>query len=158
MPTYTCWSQRIRLSREVKHRIAEAITDAHTELAKAPRYLVQVLFNEVEPDSHFIGGQPAPESQVWVRADIRSGRTEEQKEALLLRLTEEIALLIGIPDEEVWVYINEIPGRNMTEYGRLLLDPGQEDEWFNSLPEGLRERLQGLEDNCGDSSGSGRIQ
>ncbi|ALC04547.1 4-oxalocrotonate tautomerase [Corynebacterium deserti GIMN1.010] len=147
MPTYTCWSRRIQISRESKHRIAEAITDAHHELAKAPKYLVQVLFNEVEPDSHFIGGHPAPDNQIWVHATIRAGRTKEQKDSLLLRLTEEIALILGIPKEVVWVYINEIPGGNMTEYGRLLLEPGQEDEWFASLPEALQERLTDLSED-----------
>ncbi|ANE02824.1 tautomerase family protein [Corynebacterium crudilactis] len=147
MPTYTCWSQRIRISREAKQRIAEAITDAHHEIAQAPKYLVQVIFNEVEPDSYFIGAQPSSENHMWIQATIRSGRTAEQKEELLLRLTGEVALILDIPNEEVWVYITEIPGANMTEYGRLLLEPGQEDAWFNSLPEGLRERLSELEDS-----------
>lgn len=145
MPTYTCWSQRIRISREAKQRIAEAITDAHHEIALAPKYLVQVIFNEVEPDSYFIAAQSASENHIWVQATIRSGRTEKQKEELLLRLTQEIALILGIPNEEVWVYITEIPGSNMTEYGRLLMEPGEEEKWFNSLPEGLRERLTELE-------------
>lgn len=144
MPTYTCWSQQSKLSATAKRRIAEAITDAHHELAKAPRYLVQVLFTEVEPASHFIGGRVAPDNQVWIRADIRSGRTHKQKEDLLLRLTQEVALILGLPREEVWVYINEIPGSNMTEYGHLLMEPGQEDAWFAALPEGLKERLSGF--------------
>lgn len=145
MPTYTCWSRRIRISREAKQRIAEAITDAHHEIARAPKYLVQVLFNEVEDEAYYIGGQPAPDNQVWVHATIRSGRSQEQKEELLLRLTSEIALILGIPKEDVWVYIVEIPGANMTEYGRLLMEPGEEEQWFASLPEGLQERLNDLD-------------
>lgn len=142
MPTYTCWSQGDWISREVKTRIAAAITDAHHHLAKAPRYLVQVFFQEVNADSHFIGGHPAPANQVWIRGEIRSGRTLEQKQALLARLTAEVAEILDIPTEEVWVYLAEIPGSNMTEYGHLLREPGEETAWFNDLPVQLQARLR----------------
>ncbi|MHA2788811.1 tautomerase family protein [Corynebacterium sp. S7] len=147
MPTYTVWSKPNTISSEAKRRIAECITAAHHEEAKAPRFLVQVIFTEIAPDSHFLGGQPAPASQVWVRGDIRSGRATEQKEKLLLRLTNEIADILGIASTEMMVYLNDIQGANMTEYGRLLMEPGEEDAWFAKLPEELREHLRRLEES-----------
>lgn len=146
MPTYTVWSTSGTIPAKVKGRIAEAITAAHHEVALAPRYLVQVLFNEVGAGSHFIGGKAAPEDQVWVRGDIRSGRTEEQKSELLLRLTVEIAEILDSPSTDVWVYLNDIPGSGMTEYGRLLMEPGEEDAWFGALPAQLKKRLAELEE------------
>ncbi|WP_018295697.1 tautomerase family protein [Corynebacterium lubricantis] len=146
MPTYTVWSQPTTISAEAKGRIAECITTAHHEEALAPRFLVQVIFNEIAPGSHFIGGKPAPQGQVWVRADIRSGRTKAQKEKLLLRLTSEIADILSIPATEMMVYLNDIPGANMTEYGRLLMEPGEEDAWFAELPADLQEHLHKLEE------------
>ncbi|MGP6174363.1 tautomerase family protein [Corynebacterium sp. A21] len=142
MPTYSCWSQKGWISRAAQTKIAAAITDAHHDIAKAPRYLVQVLFTEVSADAHFIGGHPAPANQVWIHALIRFGRTEEQRKDLLVRLTSEVAEILGVPTEEVWVYISEIPGANMTEYGHLLREPGQEAAWFADLPEALQERLK----------------
>lgn len=142
MPTYICRSQQGRIPREARARIAAAITDAHHHIARAPRYLVQVLFEEIAADSHFIGGHPAPVNQVWLRGEIRAGRSEAQKEQLLVRLTGEIAEILRIPAEEVWVYLGEIPGGNMTEYGHLLSEPGTEAAWFSALPAELQARLR----------------
>ncbi|WP_080792544.1 tautomerase family protein [Corynebacterium pacaense] len=109
MPTYTCWSRRIGISRESKERIAESITDAHHELAGTPHHLIQVLFAEVEPDSHFIGGVAAPDNQVWIRAD--NPATEEFRDALLQRITAEVALILAVPVTRVWVSITVEEGR-----------------------------------------------
>jgi hypothetical protein len=32
----------------------------------------------------------------------------------------------------------------MADYGRVLLPPGEEDAWFSSLPDAMRERLRPL--------------
>ncbi|MGD7003416.1 tautomerase family protein [Corynebacterium halotolerans] len=145
MPTYTCWSHRGVLSPGDRERVATAVTEAHHEVARAPRYLVQVLFAEVEEGSHFIAGRSAPAGQVWIRGDVREGRTVEQRWELLLRLTGEVAEILGLPAELVWVYLNEIPGANMTEYGRVLPVVGEESEWFAALPADLQRRLRDLE-------------
>jgi hypothetical protein len=36
------------------------------------------IFYEVGPGSHYIAERPAPMDQIWVRADIRAGRTDEK--------------------------------------------------------------------------------
>ena len=85
MPTYVCTTAAGRLTPAQRAEIPKAITTIHAEEGVAPRYFVQVLFSEVRPDSHFIGGKPAPEGLIWIRADIRSGRTNEQKKAIMER-------------------------------------------------------------------------
>jgi phenylpyruvate tautomerase PptA (4-oxalocrotonate tautomerase family) len=144
MPTYTCWSEAGIASPEARAKIATALTEIHHEVAVAPRYFVQVLFAELAADSLFLAGQPAPAGHVWIRADIRAGRTEEQKAELLQRITEEVGGILGLSPEHVWVYICDIPGENITEYGRVLPNPGQEDAWFAQLPQDLQKQLAEL--------------
>lgn len=146
MPTYAVTSRTGLISQEKRAAVAELLTTLHQEIAIAPRYLVQVIFHDVEPGALFLAGQPAPEGHVWIRADIRSGRTRQQKTELLEQITAQAAALLGLGPEHVWVYINEIPGEHMTEYGRLLPEPGREGEWFAALPRELQERLSGQRD------------
>jgi len=145
MPTYVCWAQTGQLSADQRSEIARSITNAHHEVALAPRYLVQVIFADIAPGSHFIGGQSAGRGHLWIRADIRAGRTQEQKERLLNRIADETAQIAGISKEHVWVYISDIPGPSVLEFGHVLPPPGGEEEWFAKLPEKLRTRLRSLE-------------
>ena len=144
MPTYVCSTAAGRLTSAQRAEIATAITTIHAEEGRAPRYFVQVLFNDVPPDSHFIGGQPAPEGLIWVRADIRSGRTDDQKKAIMERIANDISASAKVGREDVWVYISDIPATGVLEFGQVLPQPGQEDAWFASMPEELQTRLKAL--------------
>lgn len=144
MPTYTCWAKRKTITPENRQRIAAALTGIHHEVALAPRYFVQVLFPEVDDDALFLAGCPVTGEHVWIRADIRSGRTVEQKSELLLRATREVAEILALRPDEVWVYLCDIPGHGMTEYAELLPDPGGEDGWFRALPERVQKRIEDL--------------
>lgn len=141
MPTYACWATADTLPVEARKRIVDALTEIHHEVAVAPRYLVQVVFNDLAPGSIYVAGQAADPAHVWIRADIRAGRTDQQKEAMLQRITTEVGEIVGVSPDEVWVYINDIPGANIAEFGRPLPDPGEEDEWFAALPAELQQRL-----------------
>jgi phenylpyruvate tautomerase PptA (4-oxalocrotonate tautomerase family) len=83
MPTYTCWATADTIGAGDRPKIVEALTEIHHEVAVAPRYFVQVVFNDLAPGSIYIAGQPADTGHVWIRADIRAGRTDEQKKTLL---------------------------------------------------------------------------
>ena len=144
MPTYLCFAAAGRLTPEDKARIAKTITRAHSEEAHAPSYFAEVIFQEFGPDQYFLGGQPGPSTQLWIRGDIRAGRTEQQRSSLLLRLAREVGALVGGSAEDVWVYLNELQADNMVEYGALLPRPGGEEAWFLALPETLRQRLTQL--------------
>lgn len=145
MPTYAVTSRIGLINQDKRAAVAELLTTLHHEIAIAPRYLVQVIFHDVAPGALFLAGQPAPEGHVWIHADIRSGRTRQQKTELLEQITAQVAALLGLEPEHVWVYVNEIPGGHMTEYGQLLPEPGREGEWFAALPPHVREELSALE-------------
>jgi phenylpyruvate tautomerase PptA (4-oxalocrotonate tautomerase family) len=103
---------------------------------------VQVVFHRVEPGSIFIGGEPASPDHVWVRADIRSGRTPAQKSKMLRRIMAETSEILGISEQAVWVYISDIPAHGVLEFGNVLPEPGGEPAWLASLPAELREKLE----------------
>lgn len=141
MPTYVCWSETGTVSQQDRPDVAAALTEIHHEVAVGPRYFVQVLFAEVSPGSFFLAGRNAPPGHVWVRADIRTGRTEDQKREMLRRITTEVGAILEIEPEHVWVYITDIPGASVAEYGRPLPDPGGEAAWFSALPQALQGEL-----------------
>ena len=140
MPTYAISTARAATAEE-RARIVASITAIHAVEAKAPRYVVQVIFQALEPGSIFIGGAPASPDHVRVRADIRAGRTPEQKARMLRRIMAETSAILGIADQDVWVSISDTPAHAVLEFGTVLPEPGQEDAWLASLPEPLREKL-----------------
>jgi phenylpyruvate tautomerase PptA (4-oxalocrotonate tautomerase family) len=145
MPTYVCYAVAGRLAPDQKARITDAITAAHSEEMAAPRYLVQVVFQDITLGQTFIGGQPAMDGHIWVRGDVRAGRTDRQRSELQLRIARDIGRSAPCSPDELWVYINELLPVNMLEFGHILPLPGREDEWLHALPNGMRERLMRLE-------------
>lgn len=134
MPTYVCWSRVGKLANDQRERIATAITDIHHEVARAPRYFVQVIFNDLEPGSHFVGGRETSPDHIWVRADIRAGRSQEKKEQLLTRIAREVSEVTGSSREDIWVYISEIPGPSILEFGQVLPLPARRTNGLESSP------------------------
>jgi phenylpyruvate tautomerase PptA (4-oxalocrotonate tautomerase family) len=55
-----------RLTLVKKTEIVRSITAFHHEETGAPRYLVQVIFYDVAPESHYVAGRPAPANQIWI--------------------------------------------------------------------------------------------
>src|ERR1700736_1815249 len=141
MPTYACSAAAGRLTPAQKLQIVQSITAIHHEETGAPRYFVQVIFYDIAYANHYIAGELAPAGQMWIRGDIRDGRSEEQKSRMLSRILQEVSRIGEIAEEEVWVYLSDIPAQNMAEYGRVLPVPGIENAWFATLPATLRERL-----------------
>ena len=142
MPTYVCWTRAGQLSLDQRQRVAKSITEIHHDLTLTPRFLVQVIFNELEPHSHYIGGAEAEPDHIWIRADIRAGRTQEQKGRLLTRIVDDVCAISDVPRENVWACISDIPGTSIVEYGHILPQPGEEDAWFAKLPHDLQARLR----------------
>jgi phenylpyruvate tautomerase PptA (4-oxalocrotonate tautomerase family) len=145
MPTYVVSTSDGILTGEVQQSVAELITTAHNEEMRGPRYLVQVLFLSIPPSSRYVGSRAAPSTQVWIRADVRSGGTLEQRTYLLQRLTREVAEACGISREDVWIYINELQAENMVEFGSILPSSGKEPEWLGAQSDELRTHLNALE-------------
>jgi phenylpyruvate tautomerase PptA (4-oxalocrotonate tautomerase family) len=144
MPTYACSILAGRLTPAQKAEIVRCITTVQHEETGAPRYLVQVIFYELASGNHYVAGELARPEQIWIRGDLRSGRTEEQKAQILRRILQGVAKSTDAPEEAVWVYLSDIPATNIAEYGRILPLPGEENAWFEMLPDPLKARLSPL--------------
>jgi phenylpyruvate tautomerase PptA (4-oxalocrotonate tautomerase family) len=143
MPTYICTAKDGSLTTDKKARIAAEITRVHNEVTGAPRFFVQVLFNDLKAGNQFIGGAPPASRQMWIHGDIRTGRSEQDKaRLLLLDILRGFSRISGVPEVDVWVYLNEVPAKNMAEFGRILPEPGGEEAWMAALPQAEQNRLR----------------
>lgn len=140
MPTYMVFSEPGALTAEQEQRVAEAITAAHAKSTGAPRYYVQVILGAGEGCRRFVGGQPS-QKQLWIRGDIRAGRSDEQLKDLLLELMRGVARAAEIDEEDVWIDLNEVRPTAILKFRTVFPPAGREKEWEESLPAPLREKL-----------------
>ena len=141
MPTYTVTVANLSLSPQQKSQIAEAITVAHNAQTGAPRFFAQVLFYAANEGNHFVGGRVNTAPQVYVHGLVREGRSIEIKQALMSQMLEEIAQILDITTEDVWIYLQDISPTQMIEFGRFLPAPGDEAEWEKGMTQGKRDSL-----------------
>jgi phenylpyruvate tautomerase PptA (4-oxalocrotonate tautomerase family) len=142
MPTYTCLAAAGLLDRDKKGAIAGAITRAHVEITGAPSYFAQVVFEDVLPGNHFIGGVPLAHDHIFVYGRIRAGRSAVDRKTLMARLIADVAKAAALPSFSIWVYLLELPPAAMAEFGHILPEPGDEKAWTDGLPAEDRERMQ----------------
>jgi phenylpyruvate tautomerase PptA (4-oxalocrotonate tautomerase family) len=143
MPTYVCSVPAGSLDATQKNLIARAITRLHSENTGAPQFFVQVIIEGKKSVDRFLGGHLAA-SHIWIRADIRSGRTEHQRGNLIAQIMKEVSQIAGISEESIWVYLCNLEPTDMLEYGHILPAPGNEKAWFEQLPQSLRHYLTSL--------------
>lgn len=139
MPTYVVTASKNALSPEAKKAFARVITAAHCEDASIPFYLCQVVFHDVEPAQQFLNAEPVASDQIWVRGDVRAGRSDAQKTRVIERIVTEGSQVTGVSASKFWVYICDIP--KMAEYGQILPPPGQEEEFIANLPADVRAQF-----------------
>ena len=145
MPAYFCTSANGRLTSEQKKKIASEITRIHAEVTGAPSYFAQVIFNEVEAGDWFMGGAPLNHEHIFVYGHIRDGRAAVDKTRMIKLMAEAVAAAAQVESTRaVWVYVNELPPRQMIEFGHVLPEPGDEPAWTAALPEDDRSFLQSI--------------
>jgi phenylpyruvate tautomerase PptA (4-oxalocrotonate tautomerase family) len=144
MPTYVCTVRGGRLSPDQKSRIAEEITRIHCEVTGAPTFFAQVIFEEVKPGNYFMGGKPLIHDQIFVYGRVRAGRSVQDKMKMIKLMAEAVGEAAGVSRTGVWIYIAELPPRQMIEYGYVLPEPGEEQGWTDALPADDREFMQAV--------------
>jgi phenylpyruvate tautomerase PptA (4-oxalocrotonate tautomerase family) len=143
MPTYVCVVKAGLLNNQQKQRIASAITRLHSKTTGAPTWLVQVVIDENEQRQRYLNGKPA-DHQIWIRADIRAGRSSEQRQRLMLGIVQALSEISGVEESTIWVYLCNLAPDDMVEYGHVLPPPGKEQEWFEALPPELQQYLTSI--------------
>ena len=111
-----------------KCKIAGEITRIHSEVTGAPAFFTQVIFTEVKAGDWFIG--------IFVSGHIRAGRAAVDKARMIKLMSEGVARAADVKDgRAIWIYLNELPPRQMIEFGHVLPEPGDESAWTAALPE-----------------------
>ena len=144
MPTYTVTGFDGCLDAQKKAKIASAITRVHSETTGAPTCVAQVIFNDVAPGDYFVGGAPLRGQQVFVHGKIRGGRPAESKDALISQILAAVSEASELERNRVWIYLVDIPARQMAEFGHVLPEPGDEPAWLATLPETDRKMMQNI--------------
>ena len=145
MPTYFCTTLEGRLTAGQKSKIASEVTRVHCEVTGAPSFFAQVIFEEVKPGDYFIGGAPLKHDQIFVYGHIRSGRAAVDKSRMINQMAKAVGEAARVENGwSVWVYVAELPARQMIEFGHLLPEAGDEEMWTVVLPTTDREFMQSI--------------
>jgi phenylpyruvate tautomerase PptA (4-oxalocrotonate tautomerase family) len=113
MPTYVCELPPHRFNAEQKQEIATAISQRHSEATGAPPFFVQVIVDETRSD-RYLGGRRTGE-HVWLRGDIRAGRTAGVRTQMMLKIMEDVARITRITSDNIWVYVCNLEPTDMVE-------------------------------------------
>ena len=135
MPVYSLTSSNT-ITDINKEKLANLFTDVHCELTGAPEQFVHVLFAENIP---LING-----NELYIQANVRSGRTEATVADLRKQLVEKSAAILEIPSNQVSINLLEIQPKWCMEGGYIMPEPGEEDEWFEKVNAALAEREKEL--------------
>jgi phenylpyruvate tautomerase PptA (4-oxalocrotonate tautomerase family) len=143
VPTYVCSVPPKTLSDDQKDQIAAAIGRRHSEATGAPSFFVQVVIEESDTTRRYLGGKLS-DAHIWIRGDIRAGRSEAVRSSLILAITEDVSVIAAVPAASIWVYLCNLEPTDMVEFGHVLPRPGEEQLWFEGLPPALQSYLNGL--------------
>ena len=124
MPLYNI-ACKTTLDNDQRQRIADVITRTHCELTGAPAEFVNVAFVE---------GLPLREDEFFnVVGGVRKGGNRDLEMAANLQETmlENIAGAANVSASAVKVTLIGVPGNWNMEGGRVLPEPGAEDEWLD---------------------------
>jgi phenylpyruvate tautomerase PptA (4-oxalocrotonate tautomerase family) len=112
------------VSDAVKAKIAEGITQIHTDIMKVPKSFVRVVFLSYPRGSGFTAGLEAPTAAL--DCVLRSGHTAEEKTAMLKRLWRMFQDFTGLPTDQFAICLQEMPSSNAMEMGQIMQAVGHE--------------------------------
>ncbi|MBU9477059.1 tautomerase family protein [Burkholderia multivorans] len=141
MPTYNVHYPQGLLNATQKQTIAKRITETHSAVTGAQQFFAQVLFREIPGENWYLAGEPLTGPHLFLFGHIRAGRTLETKAKLLRALRDVLVEHGDVSIERAWVYLSDVPAAHIIEYGDILPDPGQEEQWLANLPEAARKLL-----------------
>jgi phenylpyruvate tautomerase PptA (4-oxalocrotonate tautomerase family) len=146
MPTYQVYVNQNRLSAQQKKNVAVAITDCHTAQTGAPKYYIQIIINEIPDENRFVGGQQFGQV-MWIRGDVRC-RTEEQNKALMMELVDRVSKVCDFDKDFIWCDLCNVEPTNIMKFGTVFPPAGQEQAWYDALPDKVKTVIQKLLNTC----------
>lgn len=111
----------VPVTAEEKGRFARAVVQHFSRIMDTGTDHIAVTLRTYAPeDLHFGRAAPTGGRTAFVNADIRTGRTREQKRKLALAFIDEIARTWGIAPEAVYVIYTERDGEGFQLSDRVL--------------------------------------
>lgn len=120
MPIIVC-TTRAGMDTQMKRRIAQQITEAVHETIKSARPIISVVFNDIAAESSFVGGDFG--SDTLIMCNIRGGRSDEAKEALVQRVCDIWSDITGQDSQHVEVGLLEFDPKFIFRGGKRLPPP-----------------------------------
>ena len=105
---------------------------------------MQVIIDEVPDENRFVAGRPMGR-HMWIRGDVRC-RTPEQNKALMLELTRRVSGVCDFEQPFIWCDLSSIEPTNILKFGTVFPPAGQEQAWYDALPEAVKTVIQELTD------------
>jgi phenylpyruvate tautomerase PptA (4-oxalocrotonate tautomerase family) len=130
MPVYTCTTTTSTLTDDIKSALAREIGRIHALINHVPGTYVNVIFHELPRGGVYTDGVPA--NPVLVNGWVRQGHPEAETTRLTTEIAAAVSRIVNIAADRVLVVIQPSPARFAVEGGRVLPEPGQEQEWFTS--------------------------
>ena len=128
MPIYTCTAAEGTLTPASKSALAAEITRIHAAVNKVPPTYVNVVFSEPPTENVFSGGEPG--RPLLITGWARRGHPQEALTRLVLELAAAASRVTGVDEHRVMVVIQDSPASSAVEGGRVLPEPGHEEEWL----------------------------
>jgi phenylpyruvate tautomerase PptA (4-oxalocrotonate tautomerase family) len=128
MPVYTCITTAKTLADDTKAALAAEITKVHSSITGAPTSFVHVVFQELPATNVFTDASPS--QPLLISGVIRAGRADTDKVRLATDISSSSSRIAGIPQARILVSIADRPARFAVENGRVLPEPGAEDDWL----------------------------
>jgi phenylpyruvate tautomerase PptA (4-oxalocrotonate tautomerase family) len=128
MPTYTVVTSTSTLSDQTKATVAAELTKIHAAITGVQPCIVQVVFYDQPHANVFTGATPS--QPMLITGLTRAGRSDSDKTRLAKDISAGCSRVTGIPEARIVVTILDNPARFSVEYGRVLPEPGAEDDWL----------------------------
>ena len=122
MPFYHAIVRPEVLAPADREALSNDVTSVHCDVTGAPRTFVHVLYTVDDAN------RLSENIDVLYRANIRSGRTPEQKAELTARLQNATAERTTASPSSVAIHIEETEASFVMEGGSLLPEPGSPEE------------------------------
>ena len=122
MPFYHAIVRPEVLAPADREALSKDVTNVHCDVTGAPRTFVHVLYTVDDAN------RLPDDIDVLYRANIRSGRTTEQKAELTIRLQNATAERTSASASRVAIHIEETEASFVMEGGSLLPEPGSPEE------------------------------
>ena len=128
MPLYTCITTTKTLADDTKAALAAEITKVHSSITGAPSAFVHVIFQELPATNVFTDSSPS--RPLLISGVIRAGRADTDKMRLAADISSRSSRIASIPEARIRVNIADRPARFVVEDGRIMPEPGAEDDWL----------------------------